>query len=258
MLRSSSALIIAAVALLGVCGSPAHAQSTRTWVSGVGDDANPCSRTMACKTYAGAISKTAAGGEISTLDPGGFGSFTITKSISVAAAGVEGGILVAGGTGIIINAGATDVVHLDGLFFEGTGNGLSGIRILAAGAVHIRNCAIRGFQGAPGLGIEIAATATTQVFISNCAITKNSGGVLVKPNGGAAQVFLDRVQVAGNTGSGIRAEGASAVVRLNNSVVFGNGMGLDPASGGAILSFGTNAIAGNATDGSPTGSLPLK
>lgn len=46
----------------------AHAQATRTWVSGVGDDANPCSRTAPCKTFAGAISKTAAFGEINVLD----------------------------------------------------------------------------------------------------------------------------------------------------------------------------------------------
>jgi hypothetical protein len=61
----------------------AQAQATRTWVSGVGDDANPCSRTAPCKTFAGAISKTAPCGEISVLDPGGFGAVTITKSITI-------------------------------------------------------------------------------------------------------------------------------------------------------------------------------
>ena len=63
--------------------SSAHAQATRTWVSGVGDDANPCSRTAPCKTFAGAISKTAAHGEISVLDPGPYGAVTITKSITL-------------------------------------------------------------------------------------------------------------------------------------------------------------------------------
>jgi hypothetical protein len=63
--------------------APAQAQATRTWVSGVGDDANPCSRTAPCKTFAGAISKTAPGGEIDALDPGGFGALTITKSITI-------------------------------------------------------------------------------------------------------------------------------------------------------------------------------
>ena len=90
---------------------PAHAQATRTWVSGVGDDVNPCSRTAPCKTYAGAISKTAAGGEINCLDPGGFGALTITKSISIVCAYTEGGVLAAGTTGFTISiVGAGDSI----------------------------------------------------------------------------------------------------------------------------------------------------
>src|ERR1700682_4953716 len=108
-----SALIGAiALALLAV---PANAQATRTWVSGVGDDANPCSRTAPCKTFAGAISKTQAGGEINVLDPGGFGGVTITKSITISSEGFEAGVLVSGTNAIIVNAGANDVIILRGL-----------------------------------------------------------------------------------------------------------------------------------------------
>src|SRR5919107_5637110 len=82
----------------------AHAQATRTWVSGVGDDVNPCSRTAPCKTFAGAISKTATGGEINVLDPGGFGGVTITKSITISSEGFEAGVLVSGTNAIVINA----------------------------------------------------------------------------------------------------------------------------------------------------------
>src|SRR5215468_7208489 len=78
----------------------ASAQATRTWVSGVGDDVNPCSRTAPCKTFAGAISKTAAGGEISVLDPGGYGAVTITKSITISGNGDDTSILVSGTNGI--------------------------------------------------------------------------------------------------------------------------------------------------------------
>src|SRR5689334_182120 len=85
---------IAALALFVVPVTPAVAQASRTWVSGVGNDANPCSRTAPCKTFAGAISKTAVGGEINALDPGGFGAVTITKPITISASGVEGGVLV--------------------------------------------------------------------------------------------------------------------------------------------------------------------
>src|ERR1700693_38941 len=97
----------------------ASAQATRTWVSGVGDDANPCSRTAPCKTFAGAISKTAAGGEIDALDPGGFGALTITKSITLDGGGQVASILVAGTNGINVSAGATDVVILRNLRIQG-------------------------------------------------------------------------------------------------------------------------------------------
>src|SRR5215472_5495954 len=102
-----------------VCGSVAQAQAPRTWVSGVGDDANPCSRTAPCKTFAGAISKTAPNGEIDVLDPGGFGAVTITKPIRIEADGVIAGVLVSGTNGIVISAGPTDVVELRGLTFNG-------------------------------------------------------------------------------------------------------------------------------------------
>src|ERR1700709_36521 len=99
--------------------APAPAQATRTWVSGVGDDANPCSRTAPCKTFAGSISKTAAGGEINCIDPGGFGAVTITKAISIICDGVEAGVLVGATNGIVVNAGAGDAVFLSGLDLEG-------------------------------------------------------------------------------------------------------------------------------------------
>src|ERR1700740_1451200 len=83
--------------------APASAQATRTWVSGVGDDVNPCSRTAPCKTFPGAISKTAAGGEINCLDPGGFGAVTIVKSITIDCTETLAGILVAGTNGVTIN-----------------------------------------------------------------------------------------------------------------------------------------------------------
>src|SRR5690349_8388073 len=114
-----SSLACAAFGLLSAL--PAHAQATRTWVSGVGDDANPCSRTAPCKTFAGAISKTAAGGEISVLDPGGFGAVTITKSISITNDGVgEAGILASGVTGINIPTAGIEV-HVRGIVFDGAG-----------------------------------------------------------------------------------------------------------------------------------------
>jgi hypothetical protein len=249
--RSLFAIVGALAAML--YASAGHAQQMRTWVSGTGDDMNPCSRTAMCKTFAGAISKTAAGGEISVYDPGGYGAVTITKSLSIVDVGAKASMLVAGTTGVTIKAGPNDSVFLDGLVLEGGGSGTTGISIVSAGSVHIRNCVIRGFQAAPGLAIDVSATMASKVFVSNCAIGKNIAGVQVKPDaGGGAQVFLEGVKLENNAGSAVRAEGQTATVRLNASTITNNVTGLDLASGGIIISFGTNAISGNGTDGQPS------
>src|SRR5213595_1412690 len=116
-------VLLGAIAALGLMTLPASAQATRTWVSGVGDDANPCSRTAPCKTFAGAISKTANGGEINCLDPGGFGGVTITKAITIKCHYTEGGVLVSGTNAIVVNAPSTDSVTLRGLDINGLGTG---------------------------------------------------------------------------------------------------------------------------------------
>jgi hypothetical protein len=125
--------------------APVLAQASRTWVSGVGDDANPCSRTAPCKTFAGAISKTAAGGEIDALDPGGYGSVTITKSIIIEGRGTMASILSSGTNGIIVNAGDSDTVILRNLSIFGFGTSLSGINFLAGANLVVENCMIYGY-----------------------------------------------------------------------------------------------------------------
>ena len=126
------------VLTLGVA-SLANAQATRTWVSGVGDDVNPCSRTAPCKTFPGAISKTATGGIINVLDPGGFGGVTITKSITIDGTPFMAGVLASGTNGILVN-GSGAVVTLRGLDINGFGTGFNGIRFLAGRALIVDNC----------------------------------------------------------------------------------------------------------------------
>src|SRR5213593_1486844 len=123
-----------------------NAQATRTWVSGVGDDVNPCSRTAPCKTFAGAISKTAEGGEIDALDPGGFGGVTITKSITIDGTGTFASILASLVNGIVINAAPTDVITIRGISINGFCNGINGINILQAKTVNVEDCVIFRFN----------------------------------------------------------------------------------------------------------------
>ena len=165
----------AAVVSLGA--GAAQAQATRTWVSGVGDDANPCSRTAPCKTFAGAISKTAAGGEINCLDPGGFGGVTITKAITIACEGVTAGVLVSGTNAIVVQAGPSDNVTLRGLDINGFGTGINGIRFLAGKALIVDNCQIYEFT-TNGIDVALGASGAS-VSVKDTRIN-NLGGVGIR------------------------------------------------------------------------------
>ncbi len=207
-----------------------QAQATRTWVSGVGDDVNPCSRTAPCKTFAGAISKTATGGEINALDPGGYGAVTITKSITLNGENTLASILVAGTNGIVISdSGANNItVTLRGLEFEGlslTGNspGLNGIRILSARKVNIENCVIRNFSQN---GISDERIAGGSLFVSNSDIRNNTLANVSISGAGSSPVnaTLDNVKFVGSTGgSGLIVNGGNTAL-VRKSVFFDNSM----------------------------------
>src|ERR687886_1697806 len=172
--KFAPALVLVALAI----PSSASAQATRTWVSGVGDDANPCSRTAPCKTFAGAISKTAAKGEINCLDPGGFGGVTITKAIAIKCHYTEGGVLVSGTNAIVVNAATTDKVTLKGLDINGIGTGLNGIRVIQAGSVHVVDTEIFGFVR-NGIDVEPNANTLAKMQVDRSHIHDNSGnGIL--------------------------------------------------------------------------------
>src|SRR5215467_8241893 len=176
-MKKVNLLTLFAMAVLGT--TLMSAQSSRTWVSGVGDDANPCSRTAPCKTFAGAISKTAAGGEIDALDPAGYGALTITKAITIDGGGGQvASVLVAGTNGIVVQAGPNDVVILRNLRFNGIGTGINGIRFLSGKDLNVESCYIFGFTTN---GIDIAlnqATAASAHVIDT--VIKNNGGVGVR------------------------------------------------------------------------------
>jgi hypothetical protein len=236
-----------ALAIFQVAGAaPAFAQATRTWISGVGDDANPCSRTAPCKTFAGAISKTAAKGEINVLDSGGFGGVTITKSITLRAVGVEAGVLVAGTNGITINAAATDKVVLYGLDIEGldsTGNSLNGVNVIQAGEVFIEKCNIHGFTGASaGAGVLVNTTTQSRVTILDTTIAHNTNGVVISSTPGFGHVRLLGSHLLVNSNVGVKVTGAGNDVVLFGNEILGSTKGLELISGGIGKSYGNNAI----------------
>jgi hypothetical protein len=253
-LRVAAALATFATTTLLLAGT-ASAQATRTWVSGTGDDANPCSRTAPCKTFAGAISKTAAGGEINVIDTGGFGAVTITKSITIQSQNVEAGVLVSGTNGIIVSAGAADVVNLVGLDFiyVGAAGAFDGVKVLQAAQVHIDNCIIRQF---PSAGVHVIPNSTSHVLITDTIFDENLYGVAVtsaNTGGGQAIGTLDHVTIFGkgpNSGSfGVAVDGAAGSVVLNNSTIVRNQTGLSETGSALLFSFGNNRVVQNQTNG---------
>lgn len=237
----------AVVVLVCFVGSLAFGQATRTWVSGVGDDANPCSRTTPCRTFAGAIAKTVAGGEIDVLDPGGFGALTITKAISIEADGVIAGVLAGGTNGIVVAAGPSDVVVLRGLTIDGlTGSGLSGINFLSGGSLFVEDCKINAFQN----GISIAPSAGAgRIFINNTTVRDSvHDGIQFAPTGsGSVSATLDGVRTENNGSAGIEADGQSRIA-IENSTSAGNTTGI--LANGALATIFLSGVTdfGNGTD----------
>jgi len=284
--------VISGALLLALLPASALGQATRTWVSGIGDDANPCSRTAPCKTFAGAISKTAANGEIDALDSGGFGAVTITKSLTISASGVTAGVLVSGTNGIVVAAAAADRVTLRGLDIDGLGTSLSGIRVTSAASVRVESTSIYGFGvagidfeptnpgarllvtdtsihdnagdgvlGAPGTGGDGTITLRNVSVDSNgcglVATTLGTGGGTCGTNasgtpGGALQLNSANVSASNNTGTGVLSNGAGASNVIISDLITGNAIGLQTLNGGTITSRGGNQVYANTTDGTPT------
>jgi parallel beta helix pectate lyase-like protein len=227
-------LVTLAAASLTLATQSANAQATRTWVSGTGNDANPCSRTAPCKTFAGAISKTAAGGEISVLDPGGYGAVSITKSITIDGGGGQVASILASATqGIIVNAGANDVVTLRNIRINGVKGtpfpGLNGVRFLAGAALHIENCTIFGFSQ-NAIDVNVNTAAAVRVFVTDSVLSNNAGGLVAK-NAGAGAVFLalQRTTMSQNSNFGVKMDGSgngAVLAAVSDSHLAANGTGV--------------------------------
>lgn len=250
----SAFLSVAAGLLLAVFASAsAHAQATQTWVSGVGDDVNPCSRTAPCKTFAGAISKTAAGGEINCLDPGGYGGVTITKAITISCEIGTAGVLVSGTNGINVSAGSTDRVYLKGLDIDGVGTGVNGIRFTSGAALIVQDTVIRRFKASSGLAVAFNPSGVATLAMLNTVVIDNGsnsggGGIQIAPTGsGVARAILDRVNIDRNyVGMAVIGNGPPSSAQLFNSTISGSATtGLIVAGSGAVAEVGSSVIANN-------------
>jgi hypothetical protein len=247
-------LTIAALAVsLAFITSPAHAQSVRTWVSGVGDDTNSCSRTAPCKTFAGAIAKTTVNGEINCLDPGGFGTVTITKSITIDCHDMIGTILNPAAYGIQIIFDSFDpsdtekTVNLRSLSIQGAGNGDTGIAIEGAGqgsSVNIEDCLITGNLN-PGTGFlgGIADSRGRGALVVNNTTVRGSalnGIIIGSLNNGSRRAVISNTRVI-NSNVGINV-GANSEVVISHSVISNN------LTAGLVVSASTGSAAVDSTE----------
>jgi hypothetical protein len=256
-----AAVLLTLAAAVALLPAAAQAQATRTWIAGDADDANPCSRTAPCKTLAGAISKTAEGGEINAIDSGAAGAVTITKAITIDLSPTTGGILNSLTTGVTVNAGADDDVVLRGLDIEGGGivnptcaaNGLNGIRLLNARTLRVEDVSIDRQQTS---GLELVPAASDpKVVLDNVDITNACGtGVNAAPANAHTIDVLVRGGTISNSGTAIRAADG-ARVRLTGTTIFGNAFGLVTGGTGVIESCGDNRIVGNGTDAAPANGI---
>ena len=270
-------MAFAIMAFTLMISSGAQAQATRTWVSGVGDDANPCSRTAPCKTFAGAISKTAVDGEIDALDSGGFGAVTITKAITIDGDSNLAGVLAAGTTGIIVNitaASGSNTVQLRNLSINGAGTGTNGIRILssfAGNSVFVEDCVIFDFRAGNGRGISDERSGSGNLFVLDTIVKNNSGVGIAVIGNGATKATLDNVRTLTNSNGVIVSQTANNTLTArncvaNSNVAIGfsaqsgaqmdlincqaslNATGVDSASG-ALIRMSRNTVSRNTTNG---------
>ncbi len=238
--------------LLFLVATSVFAQATRTFVSGVGDDANPCSRTAPCKTFAGAISKTASNGEINALDSAGYGAVTITKAIRIDGHGVIAGVITSG-----ITVNTTGNVELANLSLDGAFSGSFGVTVYQAGSLLIDNCDITGYTGT---GVYISTSASTPVQVNNSRIhnlISGASGIYATTSAGTLRLRITNSLISDIWGSyglwtnnGVVAlldhsqiSGVStAVIADAGSIVDLNGSTLAHNTGYGIYSAGTNSL----------------
>jgi hypothetical protein len=263
MIKITSLPTIAGALLsCGLSAAPAAALTNRTWVSGTGSNSNPCTLALPCKTFAFALTQTAAPGEIDVLAPGAYGPVTITSSISIVNDGVGvAAIGIATGNAVTVNAGASDSVHLRGLTIEGISGATNGILFNSGGNLAIENCVVRGFEEA---GIFIAPSTSSSFSVSNTITSNNTGGngILVSPTGSAVVSGVLSKVTTNNNFDGINVFGASTTggslnVTIVDSVAsnnFGIGILAQSSSGNAATAVMLrNVVAGNNGTGLETG-----
>jgi hypothetical protein len=222
--------------------APAQAQASRTWVSGVGDDVNPCSRTAPCKTFAGAISKTAAGGEINCLDPAGYGGLTIIKAITIECNGTFGSVLVAGTNGITVSAGANDIVILRGLSINGVNTGINGVQFNSGAQLTIDGCYIFGFSNS---AINVNLSTVADLYVTNTYLTSSGNGIIATTTAPPLVAAISNTTMVNMGFNGFHATGGLVLATLTNTIITSTGNGVVTTGGTGQINVDSSTLINN-------------
>ena len=239
-----------ALAALLMCAPALLAQNDRSWVSRTRNDTNSCLRSQPCATFQGALAKTNSPGEIDVVDPGDYGTITISGRTLTLDGGGMGRIMIPGvkNYGIQVLNGSVATIRNLSIRQIGTAQEFA-IAVSGAGTIAtIENVNIDlGGMAGSGWALEVYSGQAT---LSHSTI---QGAYYCVISFTSATVAVDHsLLTACNTG--IEAWGGVALIRQN--VIVGNTTGLAAANGGSIVSFMNNGVHNNSTNGSPTATVP--
>jgi hypothetical protein len=276
----------------------AAAANAQTWVSqAIGNDSNACNRTYPCKTFQRAVNVTAVGGQVNVLDPGDYGSVTISQSVTIDGGGLASNV-TSTSTAVTVLA-PSGVVQLRNLSLHGTSSAVYGIAYNMAAQLVIENVAINGFSdvcikaapsgsgdlviknaslnncGVAGINISVGSGSTMTSEISHTQVHYTASGL---------EVFAGNVTVFDSTFSGLESGGVSpgvyAVgnVMLDNCQISSFGIGIEEIGGnvqvsrssvsssgtglysygGTLVSNGNNSLFNNGANGAFTATVALQ
>ena len=265
-----SCLLLALALVSGLRTVSAATLVMTTYVSGNGKDSNPCTTVRPCQTLQGALAKTSAGGQIHVLDFADYGSVTVTKSISIlGGSGAAGVLATTNVSGIIINAGANDVINLQGLDIDGAGVGANGIRSRPGHHYTSKTASFGDLQTGslfnPALstllvettlvsnnttGVNFQNSSASTGVLNNVQMINNASGIVAAGASSTAQANLtvQASMVANNNTVGILA-GSFSLVTVSNTTIANNGVGLKADSASALLQVTGSTVSGNGTAG---------
>jgi hypothetical protein len=249
-MRAQFTFALTTAALISVLAiAPAYAARQHSFVASTGNDSNACSFLQPCATFQHALSVTLSGGEITAIDSDGFGSLTISQSVTITGApGTEANVPPVPGNSSIIVTGSGINVILRNLTLNAAGSGYNGIDFQAGGgsSLTVINCTLLN-------------------FLADTNNDYNTGnGILIEPSTGAVTFAITNTVASNNANNGIAyyppvSSTTSVIGVLANVTASNNNNGIEiiPQNGTADITISDSVITNNSTSTGITADNPV-